>query len=82
MAATLAWVLGDRPEAPITHSRPRELTTRDLKVERLHAEDIIEQGTMPWMADRIPPGRYSEGVKFTISGLLGDTIVPPSDPAD
>ena len=37
---------------------------------------------MPWMADRIPPGRYSEGVKFTISGLLGDTIVPPSDPAD
>ena len=81
MAATLAWVLGDRPGAP-SLTPARELTARELRVERLHAEDIIEQATMPWMADRIPPGRYSEGVKFTISGLLGDTIVPPSDPVD
>ena len=82
MAATLAWVLGDRPDAPITQSRLRELTTRDLKIERLHAENVIEQATMLWMADPVPPGPYGEGVKFTISGLLGDTIVPPSDPVD
>jgi hypothetical protein len=43
VAATLAWVLGDRPEAPIMRSRPRELTTKDLKAERVHAEDVIEQ---------------------------------------
>jgi hypothetical protein len=79
VAVTLAWVLGDRPDAPITHSRPRELTTRDLKVERLHAEDVIEQAAMPWMADRVPSGPYGEGVKLSVSWLLGDSIRPPLD---
>ena len=80
VAATLAWVLNDRPDAPITHSRPAELTTRDLKIERLHAEDVIEQATKPWMADRVPAGPYGEAVKLSISWLLGDSIVPPVDP--
>ncbi len=79
VAATLGWVLGDGPEAPITHSRPRELTTRDLKIERLHAEDVIEQATKPWMADGIPSASYAEGVRFSISWLLGDSILSPVD---
>jgi hypothetical protein len=78
VAATLAWVLCERPEAPITQSRPRELTTRDLKAERVHAEDVIEQARNPWTAARLPPPWYGEGVKLTITWLLGDSTVPPS----
>ena len=81
VVATLAWVLGDRPETPITRAHPRELTTRDLKVERVHAEDVIEQARYPWMADRLPPPWYGEGVKHSITWLLGDSIAPPVDPA-
>ena len=79
--ATLAWVLGERAEAPITRAHSRELTTRDLKVERVHAEDVIEQSRNPWMADRLPPLWYGEGVKFSITWLLGDSTAPPVDPA-
>jgi hypothetical protein len=81
VVATLAWVLGERPETPITRMHLRELTTRDLKAERVHAEDVIEQARHPWMADRLPPPWFGEGVKFTITWLLGDLTVPPVDPA-
>jgi hypothetical protein len=80
VAATLAWILGDRPTAPITAARPREITTRDLKTERVHAEDVIEQARYPWMADRLPPHWYGQGVKLTIAWLLGDSTAPPIDP--
>jgi len=80
VVATLAWVLGERPESPITRIHPHELTTRDLKAERVHAEDIIEQARHPWMADRLPRPWYGEGVKFTITWLLGDSTAPPVDP--
>jgi hypothetical protein len=33
------------------------------------------------MADRLPPLWYGEGVKFTITWLLGDWTAPPVDPA-
>ena len=79
--ATLAWTLGERAESPITRARSRELTTRALKMERVHAEDVIEQSRYPWMADRLPPLWYGEGVKFTITWLLGDWTAPPVDPA-
>ncbi len=62
--ATLAWILGERAESPVTRAHARELTTRDLKMERVHAEDVIEQSRYPWMADRFPPLWYGEGVKF------------------
>jgi hypothetical protein len=80
VTATLAWILGHRPDAPITAARPREVTTRDLKTERVHAEDVIEQARYPWMADRLPPPWYGEGVKLTITWLLGDSTTPPIDP--
>ncbi len=79
--ATLAWILGERAESPVTRARARELTTRDLKMERVHAEDVIEQSRYPWMADRLPPLWYGEGVKFGINWLLGDSTAPPVDAA-
>jgi len=81
VTATLAWVLGDQPEAPVTRRQLPELSTRDLKRERLNADDVIEQARYPWMADRLPPLWYGEGVKFTITWLLGGTTAPPVDPA-
>jgi hypothetical protein len=75
----LAWVLGQQPESPITHVRLDELTTRDLKAERLGAEDVIEQASQSWMADRLALLRYGEGVKLTITWLLGDSTARPID---
>jgi len=79
--ATLAWVLGERAESPITRTHSRELTTRDLKTERVHAEDVIGQSRYPWMAGPLPPLWYGEGVKFTITWLLGDSTAAPVDQA-
>ena len=47
----------------------------------VRAEDVIEQFRYPWMAGRLPPLWYGEGVKFTITWLLGDWTAPPVDPA-
>jgi len=79
--ATLAWVLGERAGSPIASPHSRELTTRVLKVQRVRAQDVIEQSRYPWMAGRLPPLWYGEGVKFTITWLLGDWTAPPVDPA-
>jgi hypothetical protein len=79
--ATLAWILGERAESPVARAHSRELTTRAIKMERVRAEDVIEQSRYPWMADRLPPLWYGEGVKFTITWLLGDWTAPPVDPA-
>jgi hypothetical protein len=79
VVATLEWVLGQRAEAPITRGQPRELTTRNLKAERVHANDVIEQARHPWMANRRQAPRYGEGVKLTITWLLGDSTISPAD---
>jgi len=79
LVATLAWVLGERAEAPITRGQSSELTTRDLRAERVHADDVIEQASHPWMANRLPSPWYGEGVKLTITWLLGDSTVSPAD---
>jgi hypothetical protein len=81
VVATLIWVLGQRTEMPITRAHSDPPTTRDLKSERIQAEDVIEQAGSPWMADRLPSTSYGEGVKYTITWLLGDWITPPVDPA-
>jgi hypothetical protein len=77
--ATMAWASGQRHEPPIGRARTAELTTRSLKVERLRAEDVIEQANQPWLADLLLPLRYGEGVKFAINWLLGDLATPPVD---
>lgn len=76
VAATLAWVLGERPEAPITHTRSREPTTRDLKAERVHAEDVIGQAKRPWFTEPTSTW-YGEGVNHSIDWLLGDSSTCP-----
>ena len=68
VAATLAWILCERPESPITRSCSHQLTTRDLKAERVHAEDVIEQARNPRTIGQLPPPWYGEGVKFTSPG--------------
>jgi hypothetical protein len=77
--ATLTWVLGERSAAPITGARSSQLTTRDLKAERVHAEDVTDQASRPWMVDRLPPPCYGEAVMLTIAWLLGETIATPVD---
>jgi hypothetical protein len=79
VVATLVWILGGQAETPITHVRSRELTTKDLKVERVYAGDVIEQARRPWLADKLPPPWYGEGVKSSINWLLGDSVTPPVD---
>jgi len=74
--ATLMWVLGEQLDAPITSKRSRQLTSRDLKVERVHAQDV-EQGGQPWLAQTVPSPRYGEGVKLTITWLLGESTMLP-----
>jgi len=69
VTATLGWVLGDRPEAPITRAENRGITSKELKRERIYAEDVVEHGRDAEAVDRW----YAEGVKSTISWLLGDS---------
>lgn len=76
VTATLEWVLGQRDRAPITSQRRGVLTATELKAERLHAEDVIEQADQP-QAGGLADRRYGEGVKSTINWLLGDTATPP-----
>jgi hypothetical protein len=79
VVATLAWVLGDLPGAPITRAQPHKLTTRDLMQECVHAEDVIDQVRNPWIVNRLSPREYGEGVKLTVTWLLGESIVLPVD---
>ena len=76
VTATLEWVIGQRAGAPITSQRRGVLTATELKAERLHAEDVIEQAGQPWARD-LPHREYGEGVKSTINWLLGDSAIPP-----
>ena len=74
---TLGWARGDRAEAPITRAQPPEVTVRALQLERVYAEDVIEQGSDRWTADWLPPRWYGEGVRRAISWLLGDEAALP-----
>jgi hypothetical protein len=77
ITVTLAWVCGERAEAPITHVQPREITAAVLEHERVYAEDVIEQGRDRWAADWLPSRWYGEGVRSTINWLLGDSTLTP-----
>lgn len=80
--ATLTWAIGESAEAPVSRTRRGELTSRDLKTERLHAQDAADRAGYPWMADRLPPPSYGEAVKVTITWLLGESILSPLNRAN
>lgn len=53
------------------------LSTKDLKAERLHADDLIDQAGQLWAVEQsLPPG-YGEGVSCSIGCLLGGSTKPP-----
>jgi hypothetical protein len=59
VVATLAWILGEQAESPITRTQQRELTPKVMKTERVSALDIAEQIQRPWKADRLIPVSYA-----------------------
>lgn len=74
--ATLGWVLGDR-KSPLTQMCRSALTSKDLKAERLYAEDVR------WHAERLPTedhyiSGFGYGASVAITWLLGDqtTVLP------
>lgn len=71
--ATMSWVLGDR-NSPVTRTSRPALTSKDLKAEQLHAEDVAHQATFV-TCDQVPSPSFGEGVCQTLAWLLGD---PPS----
>jgi len=81
VTATLRWVLAQRAEAPITSRRHSEVMAKELKAERLHADDLIAQAKQPRLADRLLQYGYGEGVESTITWLLGDCITLPVNSA-
>lgn len=80
VVSTLAWILGKQAEAPITRRRFSIRATRDIKAERVHADDLIDQAASSWMGGREPSPWYGEGVRSTVNWLLGDSTLPPIDP--
>jgi hypothetical protein len=79
VTAALAWVLGEWAETPVTRKAARLPTTEDLKLVRVHAEELIEQARKPWRTDGLPSPWYRECLKRSIAWLLGDSTVPPAD---
>lgn len=77
VAASLAWVSGQRVAAPISHGPNADGTAKVLKRERIHAEDAIERASDQRIVGSLPTRCYAEGVKSTIAWLLGDTINAP-----
>jgi hypothetical protein len=70
--AALNWVLSRQASSPITAVRASELTTRDLKTERLHAMDLAE-GHGASASEGPLSSDYGSGVRCAIDWLLGDT---------
>ena len=68
---TANWILGRRVTAPLTGTRSPELTSHDLKTERLHAYDQVEQPGYSGHEDRQRSGEYATGVIRAIDWLLG-----------
>ena len=77
VATTLAWVLGRQTETPITQVTSREPTTQNLKSERVHAEDVIEQARDSWITRQALPASYGEAVTRSVDWLLGDSTISP-----
>lgn len=78
----LGWVLGDRPDAPLSHHVSVGLpTVYDLTYEEAAASDIAAQGRPvgPRVDPRQPPPQYGEAIQATIVWLRGETTLAPVD---
>lgn len=71
VSATINWVLDRKLPAPISGNAAPELTTRDLKLERLHAQDLAERCQNSF--DSRLPNSFGLGVVQAIDWLLGCT---------
>ena len=79
VTVTFAWVLGEQAETPISQVKASAITSPVLKQERLQAEDVIEKVDDQLSVSSIPTRFFGEGVKVTISWLLGDSSLPPHE---
>ena len=79
VTVTFTWVRGEQAETPISQVKASAITSRVVKQERLHAEDVIEQVNDQFSVGSIPTRSFGEGVKATISWLLGDSSLPPHE---
>ena len=66
--ATLEWVIGERSRAPISRHRAGPVIDRQLRQERLHAEDVVAQRGQAG----ILPANFGNGVRLSITWLLGE----------
>ena len=75
----LDWVLGDRPDAPLSAHTARLPTQYDLTYEEEATEDVILQGRTggtPVEPAQHPPPQYGEGIQTAILWLRGQTTTP------
>ena len=78
----LDWVLGDRPDSPLSAHAAKLPTVYDLSYEEAAAEDVVLQGSpggTPVDPAQHPPPQYGEGLQAAILWLRGETTTPPLD---
>jgi hypothetical protein len=74
--ATLEWILGERPQAPISSQCSWHVTTSQLKQERLLAEDLAEQPAHLTIGEQRLAAEFGVGVKLSVTWLLGEIGAP------
>jgi hypothetical protein len=78
----LGWVLGDRPDAPLSKRATGLPTVRDLQHEEGAAEDLIarsQHGSLWADAGSANPVEYGGAVQAAIRWLRGEVTIPPVD---
>jgi hypothetical protein len=71
--AALRWTNGEAVRAPVSASLKSETTTHDLKLERLHAQGMIDRPGE--ISGDLLSIEYCRGVIRAITWLLGDRVV-------
>jgi hypothetical protein len=75
--ATFNWVTDRSSRSPVSETQVALLTMRDLKIERLHAEDLIGRSDYRSGIRSTFWADYGLGVKRTIDWLFGDSTTGP-----
>ncbi len=75
--ATLNWVTDRSSRSPVSKTQVALLTMRDLKIERLHAEDLIGGSDYRSGVRSTFSADYGLGVKRTVDWLFGDSTTGP-----